>query len=240
MAESSIVLKQKKRMSTQGGVHRVPVNRIGKIDVEIRDDRLSLNRHVCRRRKVSAFDVLQLIDQSLLRRATGARIPFNGALVDHQSECKTRVSLGFGHDGLRCLINRVVGTVPVDDYAIDPAADHIVDLVLDLPGVGGVVTDIHVLRASEPEEHVGVNLRRSAGIKQRVNIDFTYISSAAIAIRLIGETVGRAGIVGGLSGQRRGGHHVGRTGQTYGRHRQNHCCYCRKQTYTTHRSSGAE
>jgi hypothetical protein len=128
------------------------------------------------------------------------------------------MGLGFGHDRQRSLINRVVGTVPVNDYAIDSPADHVVDLALDLPGVRGIVANIHMLGASEPKKQMGIHLGSSARIKQRVDVDLTYISSAAIAIRLLCETVGRAGVVGGLSGKRCGGHHVRGTGRTYGRH----------------------
>jgi hypothetical protein len=185
VAKPSVVLEQKKRVRAQCRIHGVPVDRIGKIDIEIRDHRLPLNRHVRWRGEVCAFDVLHLTNQGLLRRATGARIPLDSALIDHQGECKARVSLSFGHDRLRSLINRVVGTVPVNDYAIDSPADHVVDLALDLPGVGGVVANIHMLGASEPQKHMGINLGCGAGIKQRVDIDLTYISRAAIAIRLI-------------------------------------------------------
>ena len=107
--------------------------------------------------------------------------------------------LSLRHHQLRGLIHRVVRPVPVDDDAIDAAADHVRNLALDLRRVGGAVADIHVVRLAEPQQQVSVDLRRRAGIKQRVNVDLADIPRAAIAIRLGRETVGRAGVVGGLS-----------------------------------------
>ena len=57
---------------------------------------------------------------------------------------------GFGHYQLGGLISAVVGPVPVDYDAIDAAADHVRDLAMNLRGIGRVVTDVHVVRASEP------------------------------------------------------------------------------------------
>jgi hypothetical protein len=57
----------------------------------------------------------------------------------------------FGHDQLGGLINAVVRPVPVDYDAIDPATDHVCDLAMHLRRIGGVVPDVHVIRATEPQ-----------------------------------------------------------------------------------------
>jgi hypothetical protein len=69
----------------------------------------------------------------------------DGALIDHNRESETGMSLGFRHYELRRLVDAVVRTVPIDDDAIDAAADHIGDLAMDLGGIGGVVAHIHVI-----------------------------------------------------------------------------------------------
>jgi len=97
MRESVVVLEQKSRLHSKRSRHLVPVDRIGKIDVEIRDDWPSFSRHVSRGRKVRSLNVLQLAEKSLLRRTTGARIPLDRALVHHDCERKARMSLRLGH-----------------------------------------------------------------------------------------------------------------------------------------------
>jgi hypothetical protein len=116
--------------------------------------------------------------------------------------------LGFRHDQLRRLIDRVVGTVPVDDHAVDAAADQVRDLALNLIRVGGAVADIHVLRPAKPQKQVRIHLRRRPGIEQRMDVDLAYVTGAPVAVRLIHEAVGCARVVGGLSGESRGGYHV--------------------------------
>jgi len=74
------------------------------------------------------------------------------------------VVFGLCHHQLRSLILKVVGTVPVDDHAINAAADHVINLTLDLRGIGGVVADIHVRRIAKPQEQVSIDFRRRAGI----------------------------------------------------------------------------
>ena len=71
---------------------------------------------------------------------------------------------GLRHHQLRSLIFGVVGTVPVDDHAVDAAADHVINLALDLRGIGGVVADVHVRRVAKPQEQVSIDFRRRAGI----------------------------------------------------------------------------
>lgn len=144
VAESVVVLKEKKRMRAERGIHRVPVDRIRKIDVEVRDHGLSLAGHVRGRGKIRVLNVLQLIDQYLLRRAAWAGIPCDGPLIDHNGKSETRMILGFSHDKLGCLIGGTVRTVPINDYAIDTAADHVCDLAFDLCGIRRAVADIHM------------------------------------------------------------------------------------------------
>lgn len=97
MREAAIVLKQKRRLCRQGNAYLIPVDRIGEINIEISDNRSSSQGHVRRRRKVGLLHVLQLADKGLLRRTTGTGIPFDRTLVDHDCECKARMSFGLGH-----------------------------------------------------------------------------------------------------------------------------------------------
>jgi hypothetical protein len=98
------------------------------------------------------------------------------------------------------LVGAVVWSIPVDYDAIDPAADHICNLAMNLRGIGGVVTDVHVVRASEPQHQMCVDLGRSAGIQQGVHIDLAGVSGRGIAITLIGKTAGCTRIIRRLGG----------------------------------------
>jgi hypothetical protein len=81
-----------------------------------------------------------------------------------------------------------------------------------LSGVGGTVADIHVVRLAKPHDHVGINPGGCAGIEQRMDIDFAYVSRALVAVRLSRESIGRARIVRGLRRERGRGHHVNGAG----------------------------
>ncbi len=72
MAEATVVLKQKDRLRGKGGVHSGPVDRVGEIDIEIRDHRAALLLHVRGGREIGLLDILQLADERLLRRAARA------------------------------------------------------------------------------------------------------------------------------------------------------------------------
>jgi hypothetical protein len=72
MAESIVVLKEKQRMSAERSIRRIPIDCIGKIDVEICYDWLTFDRHIGRRGKICALNILQVGDQSLLRRTSRA------------------------------------------------------------------------------------------------------------------------------------------------------------------------
>lgn len=113
-----------------------------------------------------------------------------------------------GHDELCRLVDSVVGTVPIDDYAIDAAADHVINLALYLGRIGGTIADIHVVGLSEPEEQVSVNLGRGSPVKQRMNIHLADVSGASVAIGLTGESIGGACVIRGLCRERRGRHDI--------------------------------
>ena len=112
------------------------------------------------------------------------------------------------HDQFRRLVDAVVWAIPIDDYAVDSPTNHVGDLPMDLRRVRGVVAHVHMVRASEPEQQVGIDLSGRAGIEQRVHVDVAHIAGAAISIALRGKTVGRARVIGRLDGQGRGRHNV--------------------------------
>ena len=208
MPESIVVLKEKDRLRGKSGGDSVPINGVGKVNVEIRDHRLSLVRQVRRRREVGLLDILQLADQSLLRRTSGAGIPLDRALVDHNGEGEAGMSLGFRHHEFCGLIDAVVRAIPIDDHAIDSAADHIGNLPVNLRRIGGAVAHIHVVRPSEPKQQVSVDLRARAGIEQGMDIHLADIPGTCIAIGLPAKIVGRTRIVCRLRGQRGGGYNI--------------------------------
>ena len=119
------------------------------------------------------------------------------------------MGLSLSHDELCSLINAVVGAIPIENDAIDSTADHVRNLIVDLRWVGGTVTHIHMVRASEPEHHVGVDLGAGAQIKQRVHVDLAYIADASITVRLTDKTVRRTGVVCHLRRQGGCGYYVG-------------------------------
>jgi len=165
-----------------------PIDGIHPVDVEVGDHRPALNGHVCLRWEVGLLYILQLRDQCLLRRTPRAGIPFDCALVHHDCERKTGVSFRLCHDQFGCLVDAVVRSVPVNDHTIDSAADHVGNLAMHLFPVGRTVTDIHVVRPSEPQQQVGIYLRRGAGIEQIANMDFADTAGTGVPIRLRRET----------------------------------------------------
>jgi hypothetical protein len=150
----------------------------------------------------------------LLRRATGAGIPLDGSLINHDGEGKAGVRFGLLHHQLRCLVDVVAGAIPIDNDAINAAADHIVDLTRDLIGVGGAVAHVHMVRLAEPEEQMGVYLGGCAGVEQGVDIKLAHIARSAVAIRLRLKCISRAGVVRGLRSEGGGRHDVRRSGPT--------------------------
>lgn len=107
-----------------------------------------------------------MIDQGRLRRAPWTGIPLDGSLIDHDGEGKSRVCFSFGHHQLGGLVDAIVRTIPVDDHSVDAAADHVRDLTVNLAGIGGTVSDIHVVTAAKPQKQVSINLGAGAGVKQ--------------------------------------------------------------------------
>jgi len=237
MSKSTVVLKNKNRFGGKRCIRSSPIDSVGKIDVEICDHWLPLQLHVRGRREIGLFDILQLANESLLRRATAARIPFDCSLVDHDGKGEPGMGLRFCHDEPRGLIDAVARAIPIDHHAIDAAADHICNLAMNLCGVRRAVAHVHVVRLSKPEQQVSVDLRIRAGIQQRMDVGLTYIASARISIRLGDETVGRAGVVRGLCDERCcRGHVVCVRIHVVGGQKQK----CNTQILETHLSSGAE
>ena len=224
-------------MCRERGARGGPIDGVGEIDVEIGNDGLSLLSQVCRGRKVGLLDILQLTDQRLLRRAAGTGVPLDCALVDHDGESEAGMSFGLGHYEFCGLIDAVVRTVPIDDDAIDSAANHVRDLIVNLRRVRGAVADVHVVRFPEPQEQVSVDLGGCAGIKQRVDIYFADVAGSGVAIGLSDKTNGGAGIVRRLCGQRGRGNNGG-PGRAYSGHGQQE--NCGKERLPIHLSSGAE
>jgi hypothetical protein len=132
MAEAAIVLEDKRRLRTHVASCGVPINRVRIIDSEICDHRLPIDLHVSRGREVSVLNVLQIAHQRLLRRTTRAGIPLNRPLINHDRESKARMALCLRHHQLRCLVDGIPRPIPIDDYSIDAAADHVINLTLNL------------------------------------------------------------------------------------------------------------
>ncbi len=125
VAEASVVLKYKGGRIGERRTCGIPVDRVRQVDVEVGDDRLSLQRHVRLRGEVRLLQIKQIAYERLLRRTTRARIPLNRALIDHDREREARMKFSLGHHKLRGLIDVIVLTVPIDDHAIDAAGNHV-------------------------------------------------------------------------------------------------------------------
>jgi len=103
----------------------------------------------------------------------------------------------FCHHQFRRLVGIILIAVPVDDDAVDAAADHVGDLGVNLRGIVRAVTDIDVDRIAPPGHKVGNHLGVVSGIEQAVEVDFADIACADIAVGLCGKAVGGAGVVRG-------------------------------------------
>lgn len=184
VGESVIILEEESWLGRQRSAHLIPVDRIGQVNVEIRDHRFPGQFHVSRRGEVSLFHVLQLVHESLLRRAARTGVPLDRPLIDHDRKREARMSFHLRHDELRRLIDAVVRAIPVDDHPINSTADHVGDLAMDLFCIRRTVADIHMVRTTEPQQQMGINLGRRPGIQQAVNIDFTNVGSGAVPVIL--------------------------------------------------------
>lgn len=176
MAEAVVVLKHKCRLRAQLIYSRVPVDLVGKIDVEVGDDRLPLVRQIRWRGEIGLLDILQVAHERLLWRASRARIPLDGALIDHHRKGEARMRSRLRHHQFGRRIDVVILAVPIDHHAIDSACDHVVDLEMDLVRIVGRVTDVHVVRWSKPQHQMGKDLGRSALIQQRMNVHLADIA----------------------------------------------------------------
>jgi len=201
LAEAVVVLIHKGR----GRAHRCrrgfPIDgRIRQADIEVRDHWLPVNLHVCGRRKIGAFNVLEFADQCLLRRAPRTGVPLDRALIDHDGKGESGMAFCSSHDQLSCMVYGITGAVPIDDRAVDAPTYHVINLTLYLLLVRLAVTDVHVVGLAEPKHHMSVNFCRSSGIKKSMNINFADVSCSPIVVGLSFESVSGAGVVGSLSG----------------------------------------
>ena len=145
----------------------------------------------------------------MFSRTTGAGVPLNRSLIDHDGESKTGMAFRRRHHQLRRLVDGIALAVPVNDCAIDAAAGHVVNLTLHLSWVRLAVAVVHVARLAEPKNHVSVDFCGRARIQQRVNVYFAHVPCAFIVVCLFCEAVRGAGIVTGLRCQSSGWHYVG-------------------------------
>ena len=152
------------------------------------------------------FDVVQVVEKRLFVIATGAAAELQRALVDHDGEGEAGMLLDLLHDFERSDVGRVAGAVPVNDEAVDAAADHVLDLFVDLGFVPGDVADLHVAMIAEPGHEVSDDLSGRAGIEQRADIKLADIGGGHIAIGLRLKTIRRACVVGGFGSKRSSRH----------------------------------
>jgi len=132
MRESACMLEDKIWIRAGGRLHCVPVDGVVQVDIEIRDHRPTTDSHVRGRRDVGLLDVLYLLDQGLLRSASLAGAQLQCAFIHHDGKGEAGMLFGFRHHQLRSQVRIVRGAVPVDDDAIDPAADHVRNLPVNL------------------------------------------------------------------------------------------------------------
>jgi len=172
------------------------------------DHRLALHGHVRRGREVGFFDILQIVDQCLLWRAAAAGIPLNRSLINHDRESETGMRFSLRHDLQSSLIQKIPRPIPVEDHAIDAAADHVINLSFDLVWIGGVIANVHVARFTEPENHVGVDLCGRAGVEQGVDVDLAHVPGTKVAVREGLKAVCGTCVVRCLSGKRCGWYYI--------------------------------
>ena len=113
--------------------------------------------------------------------------------------------LGFVHHQLGSLVGIVFVAIPIDNDAIDTAADHVRDLIMDLHRVVRVVADIYVARIAPPWHEVCDHFGIGSGIQQRMNIDFADVPRAQVAIALRVKAFCSTCVVGSLGSERGGG-----------------------------------
>ena len=172
MPKTFRVLENIQGCSTHGCIDGVPVEAEVQIQIEVGDNRFPIDSHVGGRGEVRILDVLDLLDERLLWITSRARIPLQCPLIHHDDECKTGVALRLCHDQLCHGILKIPRAIPVHDHTVDSAADHVLDLAMDLCGIVGLVADVHRARSTKPKHEMGVDLRGGAWIQKRVDIQF--------------------------------------------------------------------
>ncbi len=141
------------------------------------------------------------------------------------------------HDQFGCLVDAVVRAVPIDNHAIDAAADHVHNLAMNLSRVCGTIADIHVVGLTKPKHEMGVNLRRCTRVEQGMDVHFAHVAAPEVAIALADKAVGCTCVIGGLGGQGCSRYDVICVGvRARGAGQQN----CNNKSFKTHLSSGAE
>jgi hypothetical protein len=165
--ETATVLKNEVWVSAGGRFHRVPVDGVVQVDIKIGDHGPSVDPHVCGRRYKGLFYVLHLFDQRLLRRTALTRTQLDGALVHHDGKSEAGMLFDFRHHRQRSLIGESVPkSVPVDNHALNTAADHVRNLTVDLRRILGVVTNAHMAWIAKPGHQMRVHLGTRSGIQE--------------------------------------------------------------------------
>ena len=197
--ETTTVLKNEVRVSAGGRFHRIPVDGVMQVDVKIGDHGPSVDPHVCGRRYKGLFYVLHLFDERLLRRTALTRTQLDGAFIHHDGKSEAGMLFDFCHYRQRSLIGeRVPKSIPVDDHALNTAADHVGNLTVNLRRILGVVTDTHMAWIAKPGHQMRVHLGTRSGIQERMDVHLAGIASSHVSVALRNKSIGRAGIVGSL------------------------------------------
>src|SRR5215510_3799539 len=126
---------------------------------------------------------MQLLIQCLLRTAAWTRAKSNCPFIDHHGKSKSRVPFHFSYKTQRGLVSeRIAEAVPVYDYSIDTAADHVIDLMSNLDGIMGVVAHVDMPWIAPPRHEVSVNSRGRTWIKQRMNVHLANVGRTHVAV----------------------------------------------------------
>jgi hypothetical protein len=171
MRKTATVLKNEGWMGTGGRVHRIPVNSVVQVDIEIRDHRPSIDSHVCGRWHKGLLHVLHLFDERLLRRTASTGAQLYCAFIYHDGKGEAGMLFDFSHHRQSSFVaESVARSVPVDDHTIDAAADHVRDLAMDLRWILRVVAHVHVAGIAKPGHQMGVYLGVRTWIQQGMDI----------------------------------------------------------------------
>lgn len=107
-----------------------------------------------------------MIHQRLLRGAACAGMARDRAFIHHNGEGKSRMNFRLFHQREGGVIAGRALPIPIDDDAIDPAADHVLHLPCNLRAAGGVISHIHVAFSSKPAHKMRVNFGVISRIEQ--------------------------------------------------------------------------